>query len=368
MSYEKVKEILNKVVAITNQLKELDNDELIKKYGLVESSNRDMLINQILKKKLSSVEYDIYDKYCSYYRVQKEQEVMSIAAMLGEQIDELSSLYDERQDVLHNKYVLENEKESIKRSILSLPWIRLKIDYDHLESEHKKLVGAINGEVIQESQIRDEIDSINGRNFIVRAKNKNKVAALKEKSTELKKSSRDEILKLKRNVRSLFAEYLDSLRVLVTDALKDKKLFELMRDTYSCTGGNTAGNTKDEQVSFIVDEFVNYADRENAKYRENYTSCIEEGVFPPVGRLEAISPDEYKEYLIKFLCLPIDKKIGRCSLDASQIMGKIRNGLERQKESIDSLNDKTSHILSNRESDTTLDEEKIFSLVYKESK
>lgn len=368
MSYKKVKEVLNKVVAITNQLKNIDSDELVKKYKLVESSNRDVLIKQILKMKLSPVEYDIYDKYCSYYRVQREQEVMNIAAMLGEQIDELSSLYDERQDILRNKYLLENEKESIKRHVLSLPWIRLKIDYDRLESEHKKLVRTINGEIIQESQINDEIADINRRNFIVRARNKGKIVGLKEKKAELKKGSRDEILKLKRNVRGLFIEYLNSIRVLVTDALSDKKLFELMRDTRFCTGGNNTGNTRDEQVSLIVDEFVNYTDKENTKYTENYTSCIEEGVFPPVGRLEAISPDDYREYLTKFLCLPIDEKIGRCSLDASQIMSRIRSGLERQKDSIDSLNDRTSHILSNRETDITLEEEKIFSLVYKDSK
>ncbi|HAB67059.1 MAG TPA: hypothetical protein DCE23_06805 [Firmicutes bacterium] len=357
MSYEMVKEIVRKVSLIIKELDSLTDAMIVSQYNITDYIDRDDLVLKVIKQKIGDSDFEIYVRYCNYYRLQKEKEFNDAVGVLTSQIDDVTNLYNRRQELMYTRYLISDDKSELKREILSLPWIRLKIDYGQLKDEHNKLASTINHGIIANTKIDDEINEIKAKSFITR--NKRKIAAMQEEKRTSANDNRNEVLRLKQSVKRLFNAYIDSLKSLVLEGLANDRIFSL-------AGGSSSNENREESINRLYEEFMAYVNLMEKDKEESFASYIEEGVFPPVLRLQAVDPLTYQDYLIKFLSRDLDSKINKCFVESNEIMDRIRILLEQQKMCIGELSNNSGQIVINRSESPTEEESKIFSLVYKE--
>lgn len=359
MSYEMVKEVLNKVVEIKRGLDSLSTEEIASRYNFDEGIPRAEMIDKVILRGLSEEERDIYIKYLEFYRSQKNAEMYGVVSALSDGIDRIVELYDKRQALLGKKANLQEEKHSTIMNIKGLPWIRAKIQFSRLEAEHKRYVSEWAAGVVSESKVSDEKESILESNFLVRGMSKKRVTRLEEQEAQIRARNERKSKVLERKVKGEITAYIDIIKCIVRESLKNNVIVTQLRKRYDLAG--------DELESVVLDDFMTYVFSLESKREESLSALTQEDVFYPVNKLDVADPDKYMDYYVQFVSTSIDIEIGRTLCESSRIMSDIRRKLLDQKEAYATLNDSMQEVMPTF-TVPTAEENRIFAKVYKESK
>lgn len=367
MTYQKVKEVINKVIEILKEISQLDNEALSAMVPEYPSDNRANLVQSIIISRLTTEEYDIYVKYCEFYKSQKTLELKETVVALNTQIETLNDLYDERQRTLQERSNLNDQQTNLTRTISTLPWIRLKIAYSNLSKEHETYIKAVTSGIIKETQISDEITSIEEGNIITRAKNKRRLVALEEKESSLKLRHSRQHSVMRKRVVALVENYQEVLHDIIQSALANETIFKNACLSYPYYTKKTLEGSREEQVNSIIASILEQAENILSSQIDPISTYQEEDVYPPFGKLIELSPKEYESLINSYISKYLNVSLGRCDTKASRIMGSMKNCLSEQRECIAHLNDNQGGIILDHTTPTA-EEKDIFQLIYKESK
>lgn len=278
-----VKDCLNKIDVLKS---DADLDKMLAQYGVdITKLSHDEIVAMIVRYLLSDQERIYYNQYINYKRKQDFEKLDAALTSLGELTVNVSNLYDERREAARRITHIEELIRSLKSKLRDVPTIKISTLYNHLENDYKRYSKKVIKAGMKESQLNDQIHSIERSNFILRGIKGKELAFLKEELRTFKETSREEIDERQEKYNRTKEEYVELLRSVISELLRDDMILNAMLLTCKVLYGVEVNSEfdyrgiervkvselKEFNVNIIIEKFFNYYDEHNGEKYDAHT-------------------------------------------------------------------------------------------------
>jgi len=189
---------VRKVLSVAKELKSMnieDLQDICMQYGNeTNSSNKDELIQIILREELTKEEYEDYQKYLRYYYFIAFRENARGLSIIDETNAQLEDLYRVKEEANKQRRIASDSKRKVELSTAyALPLVRLNIEYSHAERSFKDYIKVMTRTGMKRAKLSDELEDLKKKNVLFRALKKGSIEAKEQEKKDFEVSASSEM-------------------------------------------------------------------------------------------------------------------------------------------------------------------------------